>query len=261
MNPADYPSLEDIAAITRKPAPMFPWSYATEDRWAAQEAVMTLYASLQLPKPRFAWCPSPAAMHAASRMLRTVQAGSAYNMVQALVPQDGNKIEREARVSLLAAMIDPDVTTQSGGLIINMIAGVFGRPSGGPSQALSDLRDLLRFEEKDPSGTVAPARFREQSLWPSFYPGFSVPRLSALQRQALIIMPFTKLCWLCRPPDFLLTDSYDRLHAVGGPAAQWSDGFAIYCDRTPKEDRLESGAALALPESTDCIAGGPDAKD
>jgi hypothetical protein len=232
--------------------PMFPWSHATEDRWAAQEAVTTLYASLQLPKPRMAWAPSPASLHAASRMLRTVQAGTAYQMVQALVPSDGNRIDREARVALLSMMIDPDVSTQSGGLIINMIERVFGGTSGSSEPSLYDLRNLLRFEEKDPSGTVAPARFREQSMWPAFYSAFNTPALNALQRQAIIIMPFAKLCWLCRPPEYLLTDNDGRLHAAGGPAALWADGFAVYCDRTPREDQLEAPKTetLALPDTT-----------
>ena len=232
--------------------PPYPWTGVTEDRWAAQEAVVTLYSALQLPKPRMAWCPSPAAMHKASRMLRTVQAGTAYQMVQALVPVEGDRIEREARVSLLAAMLDPDVTTQSGGLLIGMIQGVFGNQYD-QFPALSDLRYILRFKEADPSGSWAPASFAEQALWPSFFPAFAAPRLSALQRQALIIMPFAKLCWLCRPPEFIRTNEFGRLHCATGPAAEWSDGFQVFCDRTPPEERekLKAGETLALPTGDD----------
>ncbi len=231
----------------------FPWSFGSEDRWAAQEAVKILYASLVLPAPRFAWATSPATMYRASRMLRTIQAGTAHKMVQALVPVDGmDRIEREARVALLSAMIDPDVTTQSGGLIINLISGVFGGESKAVESCLNDLRGKLNFTDSDPSGTSAPPTFRSQSLWPSFYPGFSVARLAALQAQAIIIMPFTKVCWLCRPPEFIRTDGYGRLHCADGPAAKWSDGFEVWCDRTPEgEKRLKSGDVLALPAETE----------
>jgi hypothetical protein len=251
----DNPNFDQIEAIVlRKPEPAYPWSYTSEDRWAAQEAVKILYASLQLAMPRFAWAPSPASMYKATRMMRTIQAGGAYNMVQALIPAgDIDRIEREARVALLAAMIDPDVTTQSGGLIINMIAGVFGGP-GNSIPALADLRKAIYIQpEKDPSGTRAGASFNEQCLWPSFYPGFTVPRLSAIQRQAIIIMPFTKICWLCRPPVYIKTDGYERLHCADGPAAEWADGFKVWCDRTPEEEKvkLEAGERLALPEVTE----------
>jgi hypothetical protein len=40
------------ALIHHRAQPYFPWSSVSEDRWAAQEAVVTLYAALQLPKPR-----------------------------------------------------------------------------------------------------------------------------------------------------------------------------------------------------------------
>lgn len=232
--------------------PMFPWTHRTEDQWAAREAVKVLYASLSLPAPRMAWAPSPATMHRASRMLRTVQSGGSSNMVQALVPQGPDSIEREARVALLAMMIDPDVSTQSGGLIIKMIQDVFGRESTNEFPSLADMRRLLRFDEKDPSGTWAPAMFAEQCMWPAFYGGFRVPRLEPLRSQALIIMPFAKLCWICRPPLYIRTDEFDRLHAVDAPAAEWPDGFKVYCDRTPKDERLpEPTKTLLLPEVTE----------
>jgi len=246
----DLEILEEIAKIKR-PIISFPWDNATEDQWAAREAVKILYASLSLPAPRMAWAASPATMYRASRMLRSVQAGGSYNMVQALVPQGPDRIEREAKVSLLAMMIDPDVSTQSGGLIIKMIEDVFGK--GGESHpALNDLRSNLSFKNEDPSGTWAPATFREQSMWPAFYPGFTVPRLSALRRQSIILMPFAKLVWFCRPPLYIRTDELGRLHAVGEPAAAWADGFEVYCDRTPKDKMLEVHAETkALPESTE----------
>lgn len=236
------------ALVHHRDVPYFPWSGVSEDRWAAQDAVVTLYAALQLPKPRMAWCPSPAAMFRASRMLRTIQHGTAYQMVQSLVPMDGDRIEREARVSLLAAMIDQDVVTQSGGLLIGMIQGVFGKNVYN-IEALCDLKNRIQFKDQDPSGSVAPARFSEQCLWPVFYPGFHVPRLDPLQRQALIIMPFAKLCWLCRPPLFVKTDEFGYLHCATGPAAEWSDGFQVFCDRTPPEERekLKAAEMLALP--------------
>jgi hypothetical protein len=253
------PDFDQISAIVQhRPDPAYPWAFASEDRWAAQEAVKILYASLQIAQPRFAWAPSPAAMHRASRMLRQVQAGTAYQMVQALVPVgDGDRIDREAKIALLAAMIDPDVTTQSGGLIINLISGVFGGPASGMFPALTDLRNQLKFAESDPSRTTAPATFMGQSLWPAFYPGFNVFRLSPIQRQAIIIMPFTRICWLCRPPLYIRTDENGRLHCADGPAAEWSDGFKVWCDRTPPEERekLRSGEVLALPEATEDLQG------
>lgn len=250
---AQEPDFDLIDALVHhRNQPRFPWSGATEDRWAAQDAIVTLYAALQLPKPRMVWCPSPAAMFRASRMLRTVQHGTAYSMCQALVPAGGDSIDREARISLLAALIDPDVSTQSGGLLINMIQNIFGRPGTSEVYSLACLLDIkarLQFQEQDPSGTVAPARFSEQTLWPVFYPGFNVPRLNPLMRQALIIMPFAKLCWLCRPPLFVKTDEFGYLHCATGPAAEWSDGFQVFCDRTPPEEnaKLKAGEALALP--------------
>lgn len=251
MENPDFDNIQSV--IQLRPKPAYPWSYTDEDRWAAQEAVKILYASLQLAMPRFAWAPSPGAMHKASRMLRTIQAGTSYQMVQALVPMGQmDRIEREARVALLAALIDPDVSTQSGGLIINMISGVFGGV-GNPPIALWDLRQQLKFPESDPSRTTAPPSFMDQSLWPAFYPGFGVQRLSALQRQAIIIMPFTKVCWLCRPPIYIRTDEYGRLHCADGPAAEWGDSFKVWCDRTPPEERvaLKSGEVLALPAETE----------
>lgn len=227
--------------------PLLPWEKVTEDRWAAQEAVITLYASLQLTKPRMAWCPSPKTMHAASRMLRTIQHGTAHSMVQSLVPTGGDQIERETRVSLLTAMLDPDVTTQSGGLLIRMLEDVFGKAESYP-RAVADLRQLLRFRESDPSGTVNPATFHEQAFYPSIYPGLAVPRLRALQSQAFIILPFAKLCWLCRPPVEIHVNEFGQLHRNGGPAARWSDGFEVFCDRTPPEPKE------ALPVSHETLA-------
>lgn len=225
---------------------MIPWQDVSEDRYAAQEAVITLYAALQIPKPRFAWCPSPATMHRASRMLRTVQHGTAYSMVQSLVPYNPDVIDRESRVALLTAMIDPDVSTQSGGLLINLIASVFGKGDDWPV-TVADMRHLIKFAEKDPSGTVAPATFTEQAMYPALYPGLSTPRLSALQRQTTCIIPFTKLCWLCLPPKFVRFNEVGLLHCVDGPAAEWRDGYQIFVDRTPKD---------ALPAETfDTIDG------
>lgn len=248
------PELEAILKLSPPKRSWLPWENVSEDRYAAQESVTTLYASLQLPKPRMAWAPSPASMHAASRMLRTIQAGTAHQMVQALVPKDGQGVDREARVALLTMMIDPDVSTQSGGLLIGMIQGVFGKQTVGEYQALDDLRDVMRFEEKDPSGTRAPAMFKEQCLWPCFYPAFTAPRLYALRVQAVIIMPFAKLCWLCRPPLYIKTNYEGRLHCAEGPAAEWPDGFKVWYDRTPQEERnkqLKRSEPLALPETTE----------
>ena len=224
----------------------FPWTGVGEDRWAAQEAVTTLYASLQLPKPRIAWAPSPKSLHVASRMLRTVQAGTAYSMVQSLVPQGPDRIEREARVALLAAMLDPDVTTQSGGLLIGSFEGVFGRPQSAPP-AILQMRELLQFSEQGAPGTSSPARFMEQCMWPSLYPGLQTPRLAVLSRQAMLIMPFAKICWLCRPPVYVRLDGTGGLHCDSGPAAEWSDGFAIWYNAITQESRLlQMVEAMAL---------------
>jgi len=242
----------DALIHLNSPRSRLPWEGITEDRWAAQESVTTLYASLQIPKPRFAWCPSPKTMHVASRMLRKVQYGTAYSMVQSLVPRDGDHINREARVSLLTAMLDPDVTTQSGGLLIRMIEDVFGKPESTESApAIIDLRRFLRFREEDPSGTVAPATFYEQAFYPALYPGLAVPRLRALQSQALIILPFVKLCWLCRPPVEIHTNEFGQLHRAGGPAARWSDGFEVFCDRTPPEPKTELPVSFETPKLED----------
>ena len=56
----------------------------TEDQFAAREAIKTIYSALQMAPPRMAFCPSPKSMRVASQMLRQVQAGTAYKMVQAL---------------------------------------------------------------------------------------------------------------------------------------------------------------------------------
>ena len=212
----------------------FPWENVAEDRWAANDAIYTLYSSLQLAKPRIAWAPSPRSMFIASRLLRTVQSGTAHSMVQSLVPQDPDRIGREARISLLTAMLDPDVTTQSGGLLIRMFHDVFGTPVGYPL-AIEEMRQIMRFAEPDPN-TSTPATFYEQAMYPAMYPAFSASRLAVLPRQALVMMPFTKLCWLSRPPLYTRVNEFGHLHAVNAPAVEWADGFCLYVDRTEDEN-------------------------
>lgn len=214
---------------------LIPFQLHAEDQSAARDAVYTLYSALQLPKPRVAFCPSPKTMHQASRMLRTIQYGTAYKMVQALVPYNADAIEREAKVSLLTALIDPDVSTQSGGLLVNMIQSVFGNDGTEPL-AISQLRRIIRFKESD-AATSSPARFEEQAMYPALYRGLSTPRLYPLQSQTTCIMPFTKICWMSLPPKSLHTDKFGNLHCTDGPAATWSDGFEVWLNREEENPR------------------------
>ena len=224
------------------------------DHVAAKDAIKTIYAACGLAAPRMAFCSSPKAMHVASRMLRQVQAGTAHSMVQAMV-RDSDSIEREAKVSLLSMMIDGDVSTQSGALAINLIESVFGSSTfglrGGPVSSLV----WLDFEDtRMPGQTWAPPRFREQVMWPALYQAFSTPKLRALQSNAICIMPFVKLCWLCMPPLYIHTDDHGWLHRVDGPAAAWADGFEIWVNQAGDDDpekQLRSHIASLMMEAGD----------
>lgn len=235
---------------------ILPWEFVRQhDHTETRDPILTLYSALQLPAPRIAWAASPRSLFLATRMLRDVQAGMAYNMVQALVPQSmtpAERIDREARVALLTAMIDPNVTTQSGGLLINMLSQIFGSEDHYYPIAVHEMRNLMRFHADDPqSGNRAPG-FYEQALWPSMYPGLNLPRLKPLARHALVLMPFTKICWLCPPPKYIHRDEFGHLHCTTGPAAEWADGFCVYADRTPDEQgqlaEPRMGIAGELPE-------------
>jgi hypothetical protein len=225
----DTPDFDKISALIHRPVVSFPWDGVSEDRWSCNDAIYTLYSSLQLAKPRIAWAPSPRSLFRATRMLREIQAGTAWAMVQALVPRDPNTIEREARIALLTAMIDPDVTTQSGGLLTSMIWSVFGKSDHHFYPVIYQIANLLRFRDEKKIGDMStPATFAEQSLYPGLYSAFMAPRLNPISRQAILICPFARLCWLSRPPIYVRTDEFERLHCVDGPAVEWTDGFRIY---------------------------------
>lgn len=237
-----------------------PWEHIMEDRWAAQEAVKVLYAALSLAPPRMAWCESPKGLFLATRRLRSVQHQTAQALVTSIIPPGTDGVEYKANVSLLTAMIDPDLVVQSGGLMIQSFQSVFGRADRF-DPILRQLRALFRFKATDPSGSWAPAQFAEQCMWPADYSTFDVPRLRPLQTQALLLIPFAKICWFCRPPTILRTDG-GQLWCEDGPVAAWSDGFTVYRNKelegeAPVTSEMNGARELvqaetrALPEATE----------
>ena len=212
-----------------------PWKDRVHDHIMAQDAILGIYLACGLNPPRFAWATSPKAMYLASRMLRQVQAGSAQAMISSLIPSTrgvrGDVTEIEAKRTLLTAMLDPNITTQSGAPMRATMEGRYGKPDHYPP-AVDDLRGILRFTDVNAPGTSTPATYREQVIYPALYWDAAWWPVAA---QAVAIMPFVKVCFLALPPEWTYVDLSGHLHCEDGPAMEWLDGFAVNVDRSKDE--------------------------
>lgn len=238
--------MSDLVPLSM-PRYSLPWQNAIEDHWAAEEAIRSRYDSLNLKPPRFAWAMSPRGLFIATRMMRQVQVEQAYNMVRALVPVGADIVEAEAKRTLLTAMIDPKVTTQSGAWMGNHLAGA---TAAAYHPAIAQLAGLIRFSDADERPGDAKPRFHEQVVYPALY------GLYVVARQAFCMIPYVHLVWLCVPPVYVQLRG-DDLSCENGPVARWPDGYEVWARRTER-GALEAGSGPALGAADQRLLEGGD---
>jgi len=247
--------MKQLAIYPPKQRPSgLPWDGWVRDHIMAQDAIADMYRTVGLNPPRFAWATSPKAMYLASRMLRQVQAGSAQAMIAALVPATRSGYDNtdvEAKRALLTALLDPNITVQSGMLLRNRLEAQYGR-SDNFQPAVDDLRRILDFRDTHAPGTSAPATYREQVMYPALYAHAAWWPVAV---QAVAIMPFVKICFFSYPPVLTYVNGGGHLHCESGPAMEWSDGFAVDVDLSKDERERALASSRHLQISSGEAAG------
>lgn len=225
---------------------ILPWQPYYEDRYAAEEELRGVYTKalgLRNP-PRFAWAKSPYGVYLASRYLRALQSHGSQDAMKSIIPLHGNVIDYEARLTFMESLIDKDLAVQSGQNLRRMMIDNYLGKSHGEPVPVADLSDCLHFTDRN-ANTSAPPRFTEQVIFPALY-GTSLYMTS---QQAIVIMPFVKVCFLSLPPTATFIDEWGHLHRpkAEGPAMIFADGFDVWADRSDDEEKLPE----KLPVSTE----------
>lgn len=239
-----FAMLDEMELVRKESAQGYPWSDVMEDRYAAELCVGSLYAAHKIPAPRaYSWARSPRAMWGAIKLMRQFQKESRQNVVAGLIPMT-DPVETEAKRVMLDTVLDRTLSVTMGG----NLAKTFAMGHSQMRRSLVDLKRVLESQMAGIRGLGAGQReptFAEMTLWP-------VEKLPHqffhLQRQAIIIAPFTHVCFFSRPPAYIYTDDHGHLHRVDGPAVRFEDGFEIWAQQTDEESTaLPDSPALQLP--------------
>lgn len=247
----DFDAIDALLNVKDKQTGQFPWETALgHDHSAAEDAVRAIYEALKLAPPRIAWASSPASMWRAVQILKGYAHKHAF--VDSMLPPDyrdvqgAPRIESEAQRSVLLAILDTDVMTSTGAALKGMITPRWGRYDGDAphSRVIVDINQLIASQEEGGIRRQAlatkgfasrQARFHENIVCPALYPESP----AGLTRHCFSLLPYARVCWLCMPPEYVRTDAEGHLHAIGEPAARWSDGFELWRNRE-EELRLEA---------------------
>lgn len=220
--------LDGDAAQRNRSKGDFPWDQRTfgEDRFAAEEKVREVYASLKLNPPKVAWATSPAAMWSAVTMLK--QFAMKQRLVDSLVPAGGG-VETESKRALLSAIIDSDLTVSMGA----PVARLFGwKRWECPPRVHRAIREADRIITHASRASAALARSPGTAAGYSdavLYPVLHAEGIGSLAANAFCILPYARICWFCLPPLYVKTNPEGHLHSEDGPAIAWADGYSLEC--------------------------------
>jgi hypothetical protein len=224
----DYVVAMERARILRRETD-WPWVHITEDREKVHDVLTGLYAKQGLPRPRFTWARSPAAMFGAISLLREMQTTMRQTVIkQMTVGLD--PMVAEVRAVFLESVMDKDLTVSMGANLRDAIL-----PLDRDQRFLAPIAELAgRLSQKftpQPNGRPMPAGWNEWVAYP-MERRFCYDLLS----QTLCFCAFSRAVWLCRPPVFIKTDEEGHLHAETGPAVRFEDGFEVFVTyRKPTE--------------------------
>lgn len=240
-----FAALDEIELVRRESNEGYPWQHVAEDRYAAELCIESLYKKHNLNPPRaYSWARSPRAMWGAIKLIRQFQTESRQSVVAGLVPMT-DPVETEAKRVMLDTCLDRTITVTLGGNLCNM----FRMEMGSMRRSLTDLKKVLDMQMEGEQGLGRGQRapmFAEMTLWPIA----NLSRLYNLKCQALVIAPFTHVCFLSRPPKYIRTNLEGRLHCTEGPAALFEDGYEVWTQQTSPDALPEPQDALTIEEST-----------
>jgi hypothetical protein len=203
----------------------YPWSGVSEDREVVHDALTKMYASHNLPRPKFCWARSPFSMFGAIQYLRRMQTEQRQEVIKGLVRSD-DVLEMETKAVFLESVMDRDLTVTMGASLRQTLFP--GR--GWAPMAIHQLATILRAQfTPSPTGKPLSAGWQDWIVYP-----IEQPFNYALTSQTLCICPFVKAVWISRPPQFIRTDEDGNLHAVGGPAARFEDGYEVWATHEPE---------------------------
>jgi hypothetical protein len=236
-----FAALDEIEIVRRESNSGYPWQHVMEDRAAAEDCIASLYKKHSLNPPRaYSWARSPRAMWGAIKLMRQFQTESRQNVVAGLIPM-GDPVETEAKRVMMDTIMDRTLTVTLGGNLSN----IFRTNLGTMRRSLEDLKEILNLQMEGEHGLGRGQRapmFAEMVLWPiSNLPGFH-----NLKCQALVIAPFTHVCFLSRPPKYIKTNLAGRLHCTDGPAVLFEDGYEVWAAQT-EQTALPDNKVLELP--------------
>jgi len=218
FNDALFNALQDhsgTALALRKDDPVFPWVGHPEDHAIPEGYVASLYESLRLKPPRFAWSTSPAAMYTAIDMLMGIQAGQRHKFIESLVVSADPLAS--AKKTVLDAIIDRTVTTTLGAAIKSMI----GWKSRCTDLWFADLNRLFHgqtFGDHTASRRATRSRLNEVTV----YPVDHFEGVTALAPFVFSFVPYMHACFICLPPTNVTL--YENGHLC---EMQFGDGYAM----------------------------------
>jgi hypothetical protein len=246
MSHEDERELARIVALTKPHSPMYPW-YSEADQFICQEQLERLYRDCAQKRPQFAWCSSPAAMFQSHFYLREMQTKTRQATIQALIPYT-DRIETGAKHSFMEAVMDKDITVSVGAPMKSLFRW----------QEHHQYDNLFRSIESLPSmhgqfqtsqKVTTPATAWDAVLYPGEYLNCIGPT-GGLGSSIYAIMPFVKLCWICKRPMYTRQNPDGFLHAENGePAMEFEDGFAVFAKHV-EEEAIIDGEYLEVGEET-----------
>jgi len=214
----------------------YPW-HAEADQYACEAQLEHLYRNQVQKRPQFAWTDSPLAMFKAHTFLRELQTKTRQATIQALIPFETNQIDTGAKRSFLEAVMDRDITVSVGASMKTLFRwGCHDQYDNlfRSIESLPSMHGQFQTSQK----VTTPATAWDAVMYPGEYLDCIGPT-GGLSTSVYAIMPFVKLCWICRRPTVTRQDENGFLHHDTLPAMEFRDGFQVFAKNIEEEEIID----------------------
>ncbi|MGL5060470.1 MAG: DUF6745 domain-containing protein [Microcoleus sp.] len=205
--------------------------YSTEpiDREKASEAVKSAYRVIEEKEPEIIFCDSP--YEAANLLMSCESLTQLYdkfgeNLFDLFAEQLYNETWDNISAQLSDRLYDqlqPEVWNRFSDIFRELLEASIGEEGFFHDENYQPLDSTIVWAE-----FAATCDFCFSVLKCKYNP-IKWQALQSFTTQCGWIFAYQKVCIVCDRPRILSFDSQHRLHAEGGPAIQFADGYSIYC--------------------------------